>query len=150
MVERCVDNAWVGGSNPSLGTILREKMKFKSIEKYMQLSLEERQSHIDLKSKCVKIGGQDSRHYRGLLAWYLGTTIPSGMKTYLCHACNEHSCSNPNHLYWGTAKENTADSIKCGRWKSIRERSIEKYGKEKYMEMQKEASRKGGKGNRKI
>ena len=110
----------------------------------MKLSLEERQSHIDLKSKCVEIGGQDSRHYRGLLAWYLGTTIPSGMLIVLCHACNNHSCSNPNHLYWGTAKENTADAFACGKMKSIREFSIAKYGIEKYAKIHSAYSRKGG------
>jgi hypothetical protein len=124
-------------------------MKFKNIEKYILLSKNERTKHLKLNTKCVEIGGQDSRHYRGLLAWHLKTTIPSGMKIYLCHACNNHKCSNPNHLYWGTAKENTQDAIDCGKMKNIREYTIAKYGKEKYALMQSEAGRKGGQAPRK-
>lgn len=114
----------------------------------MSLSKSDRQSHLNLRSKCVMIGGMDSRHYRGLLAWYLGTTIPSGMKIYLCHACNNHKCSNPNHLYWGTAKENSDDARKSGNLKSIYEFSIAKYGKENYNKMMREAFQRGGRANR--
>lgn len=123
-------------------------MKFKPIEDYIKLPLVDRKSHIDLKSKCVEIGGKDSRHYRGLLAWHLGTTIPNGMKIHLCHACNNHSCSNPNHLYWGTAKENTSDTILNGKWKSIYDSSVAKYGKEYYYNLIKDGCSRGGKASK--
>lgn len=31
-----------------------------------------------------------------------------------CHTCNNRICVNPYHLYWGTPKQNTQDSIRDG------------------------------------
>jgi hypothetical protein len=121
---------------------------FQKIEEYIQLSREERTQHVVLSEDCIEIGGADSRHYRGLLAHHLRTTIPSGMKIHLCHACNVHSCSNPHHMYWGTAKENAEDTRRNGKWKSIQERTRSKYGEQEFFQMRKEFSRKGGKANR--
>jgi len=35
--------------------------------------------------------------------------IREGM--YICHTCDNPSCVNPNHLYQGTAKQNTLDML---------------------------------------
>lgn len=80
----------------------------------MLKSQDQRQSHLDLNQDCIEIGG-DSRIFRGLLAHHLGTTIPTGHKILLCHACHNAKCSNPQHLYWGTAKENVQDNIENGK-----------------------------------
>lgn len=80
----------------------------------MQKSRDERRAHLRLEEDCIKIGGYDSREYRGLLAHHLKTEIPTGKKICLCHACNYHWCSNPNHLYWGTYSDNILDMQECG------------------------------------
>ena len=70
-----------------------------------------RQEHLDLGDRCVERGG-NSTYSKALLAEYLGTTIPKGHKIHVCHACNNAQCSNPRHLYWGTASENRMDRVR--------------------------------------
>ncbi len=105
------------------------------IEDYLKKSKQERQSHLRLSEPCVIRGGKFiSATCRGILAYVLDTTIPAGFKINLCHACNNEKCSNPYHLYWGTAKENVEDAIACGKktfWESI----VAKYGYEKACKM---------------
>lgn len=38
--------------------------------------------------------------------------IPKGLQA--CHTCRNKKCCNPNHIYAGTAKQNSADKIKDG------------------------------------
>ena len=80
---------------------------------------EERKEHLDLEEECIEIGG-DSRMFRAVLAHHLGTTMEGlGMKTGLCcHACHNAKCSNPKHLYWGTASENVLDAYAVGSMKA--------------------------------
>lgn len=105
------------------------------IEEYIELSKTERQSHLDLTSSCIERGGPEkgglSAYCKGLLAHILDTTIPSGHKIHVCHACNNANCSNPKHLYWGTAKENRNDTPQ----KTVWDRTVEKHGIEKAREL---------------
>ena len=120
----------------------------KHIEEYIQLPFEERQKHLRLDEPCLERGGQ-SMYLKGLLAHIHDTTIPSGKKIHVCHACHNGKCSNPNHLYWGTARENKKDADNNGG-KSIWEKMIDKYGIEEAKRRQirnKETASKNGKGN---
>lgn len=102
---------------------------------YIKLSKEDRQKHLELDQACIERGGPQkgglSAYCKGLLAHILDTSIPTGHKIYVCHACNNEKCSNPTHLYWGTAKENWQDAKDCGATKgSIWANVVEKYGYE--------------------
>lgn len=101
---------------------------FENINEYVESNnQEERQCHLKLNTDCVVIG-TTSTQCRGLLAHYLGTTVPKGHQIQLCHACHNPACSNPEHLYWGTVSENVQDSISNGTFKNPWDRLVEKHG----------------------
>ena len=118
-------------------------MIFVDINKYMKLSREERRKHLHLESDCIEIGGL-SQFFRGLLAHHLGTTI-GDRSVYVCHACNNPKCSNPNHLYWGTPTDNIIDQKEAGTWKSAYQKMLEKNGPEATRKMLSQRARSGGK-----
>lgn len=41
--------------------------------------------------------------------------VPSG-RPLICHSCDNPPCINPAHLFAGTPRDNTRDSIQKGRW----------------------------------
>ena len=86
-------------------------------------------------------------YFKGLLAHMLETTIPSGKKIHVCHACNNGQCSNPNHLYWGTPSENAIDrEIYHGN--TVWDKTVKKYGLEEARKMQSKGNKSaGGKAN---
>lgn len=116
------------------------------IEEYILLPLSTRQSHLDLASPCLERGGQ-SMYLKGLLAHLMDTTIPSGKKIHVCHACNNGKCSNPNHLYWGTASENALDRDAFYK-KTIWDRMVDKYGLDGASALNSRKGNKNGSGNR--
>ena len=120
------------------------------ITEFINRSRDERRQHLKLNEPCCDRGGNSTNH-KGVLAEYLGTTIPKG-RILLCHACHNGFCSNPRHLYWGTDKDNLAiDRSEQPRGhKSPWDRMVEKYGYEEACKMQsrgnKAAGGKAGKG----
>jgi hypothetical protein len=111
-----------------------------NIYEYINLPRDDRRTHLKLNEPCCERGGNSTNH-KGVLAEYLGTTIPKG-RILLCHACNNSLCSNPRHLYWGTDRENILiDSKLNGTHKSPWQRSVEKYGLD-------EAKRRNSRGNK--
>lgn len=96
------------------------------INEYILLSKDIRQSHLRLTDKCLIRGG-NSENSRGLLAHVLDTSIPKGQKIHLCHACHNAGCSNPDHMYWGTSKENSQDRMSNGG-STVWENTVKKYG----------------------
>jgi len=108
------------------------------IREYIKLDRSTRREHLDLNDVCIEIGGS-SRDFRSHLAHSLMTTIPVGCRViYLCHACNNDKCSNIKHLYWGTPKDNHIDLVESGRYKSLSQRTKEKYGDAEYSKMMKQ------------
>lgn len=48
-------------------------------------------------------------------ALHLATGISLETEKLACHKCNNRKCCNPDHLYWGTAQENSNDCIRSNR-----------------------------------
>lgn len=119
-----------------------------NIYDYIKLSRDDRRIHLLLEEPCIERGG-NSTNFKGLLAHCLGTTIPTG-RILLCHACDNHKCSNPNHLYWGTDFDNTVvDGKLFGSYKTPWDRQIEKYGYEEACKLNKRGNKSaGGKANK--
>ena len=123
-----------------------------AIEQYILLSKSDRQSHLRLDEPCTERGGPEkgglSAYCKGLIAHILDTSIPTGKKIHVCHACNNSKCSNPYHLYWGTAKENRNDLVATGLDKSVWQRTVDKYGAEEASKMFSRKNNNNGSGNK--
>ena len=86
-------------------------------------------------------------YLKGLLAHIHETTIPSGKKIHVCHACHNSGCSNPNHLYWGTASENAMDRDQHYGL-TIWDRMVAKHGLEEAKAMNSRRGNTNGSGNK--
>ncbi len=59
-----------------------------------------------------RINGKTYLSHRLALIFFCGN---ENKDKFVLHSCDNPACCNPNHLRWGTQKENISDSIKRGR-----------------------------------
>lgn len=140
LVEYLLDTQKVRGSIPRGRTMIKAS-------EYILLSREERRKHIDLSEPCLEMfEGSANLHHaiRGILAYFLGTSVPVGRRILACHACNNRVCGSPKHIYWGTPEDNIQDQIECGTYSSIKDRMIKKNGLHAWMKHAAKASSIGG------
>lgn len=60
----------------------------------------------------LSVGGRPRTVHRLMYEIARGP-IPAGM--FVCHACDTPACFRPDHLWLGTNRENTQDSVRKGR-----------------------------------
>lgn len=61
--------------------------------------------------------------------------IPEGFR--VCHTCDNPICTNPDHLWLGTAKENSQDGVKKGRISRGEDRPLAKLKENDVLEIRK-------------
>jgi hypothetical protein len=78
--------------------------------------------------KGTKRRGATQKAHR--ISWLLHFgPVPDGM--FVCHTCDVPACVNPDHLYVGTAKDNTRDCLVRGRIDRVKRPRGEKHGNSK-------------------
>lgn len=139
-VEGCESPAWARGW---CGTHYRRWQRLGSVALPDRASFEDRfWAQVERTGECWewrgKLGrggyGQTWRDGRAPLvhrvSWELHYgPIPEGL--FVCHRCDNPPCVRPDHLFLGTAKENTQDMMAKGRFRLSRKRRGEEHPRAK-------------------
>jgi len=64
----------------------------------------------------IRVGGRLYGTHRVMARLAYG---PPARGLMVCHTCDVRRCCNPAHLYYGTQKQNIADAIERGRFRSL-------------------------------
>jgi hypothetical protein len=122
----------------------------KKVEEFIvELTRDQRREKLKLDEPCHERGLKYSTQLIALVAYHFDTTLPeNGNKIVVCHGCMNPRCSNPNHMYWGTKRDNKLDDYLFGNHKTIYQSMVDKYGVDEATKMIKENASKGGKANR--
>jgi hypothetical protein len=122
----------------------------KKVEDFVvETTREERKKLLKLEEPCHFRGLKYSTQLIALVAYHYNTTLPeNGNRILVCHGCMNSGCSNPNHMYWGTKKDNKLDDYELGNQKTIYESMVDKYGEDTAKEMIRKNASKGGKKNK--
>ena len=96
------------GNRQSIGDRLERSIKIDSNDCWVwQLSTNK------LGYGLMRVENKMRTPHRVSYEYYNDTVIPAGM--CVCHRCDRPSCINPDHLWLGTRKQNTADMESKGR-----------------------------------
>lgn len=103
---------------------MNEIQKFQLIERLRQHTVEQNGCWCWTGRKSSKGYGKIVVNHKELRAHRVSyevyvCEIPSGMM--VCHRCDNPCCTNPDHLFLGTARDNSVDRVQKGRFSPDRD-----------------------------
>lgn len=122
---KCRGHTGFRPGSPLFISEMNEEQKFERLKKSYEKHVIRQESCWDWKGSisnngypvmsCRRTIGADRGHKA---SWIIHNgPIPEGM--HVCHSCDNRKCTNPEHLWIGTHKQNNDDKIAKGRAKYV-------------------------------